>query len=469
MQPHGPSSAKRRPTQKPILTPPRHPAGPSMGYHESNPRPPGRQDKPPRRHSPGCHSPRGNGATTGTGSSAHPRSAAHYRHRRRQQIMRFFILLSLAVSCLVVLFNLRHWPAQLFYGVQASPVVQAALSQTSQFQRVLGVGNPELTPRELAQTAQRLEQHFYNKLLLSQALTLDSPISAERLLPLMPVREDVALKQSLESLFSQYPASFKPHVYFFDPQRDVAVSLGGETPVSAASVIKLPVLYATFRAMENGLIAPESMIPYLEHHRAGGAGGLQYQPAGQAIPALEVARQMIQLSDNTCTNILIDQLGGNDRLNRLFKHMGLEQTRIAEWLPDLPGDNVISMRDMATLLYNVQLGANLSVEARSAMVHILLGTHNRRLIPALLPAETLVAHKTGDIGTSLGNAAIVYLPDGRYYILAIQVERPYNDYTAKPMIQRASRLVFDHMQQMPTETLADVASGGGGSSVRTPQ
>lgn len=154
---------------------------------------------------------------------------------------------------------------------------------------------------------------------------------------------------------------------------------------------------------------------------------------------------MIQSSDNTCTNMLLNRLGGMERLNSMFEAYGLGQTRVNNWLPDLKGTNVISMRDMATVLFNLSESSMLTEPSRREAFEILLGTHNRRLIPALLPPKTPVAHKTGDIGTALGNAGIVFLPNGQKYILAIQVERPFNDYAAKEMIQNISKLIYDDL------------------------
>jgi beta-lactamase class A len=67
-----------------------------------------------------------------------------------------------------------------------------------------------------------------------------------------------------------------------------------------------------------------------------------------------------------------------------------------------------------------------------------------------------VAHKTGDIGTALGDSGAVYLPDGRKYFVSMQVERPYNDYTARDMVQRASRLIYDYVSAQPALVQAQV-------------
>jgi beta-lactamase class A len=180
---------------------------------------------------------------------------------------------------------------------------------------------------------------------------------------------------------------------------------------------------------------------------------LQYQPSGVALSANDVAGQMIRISDNTCTNMMIDSLGGVDALNRRLAHLGLVETRIRHWLPDLSGTNTISPYEMVTILYNLENRQVVSDDVRQNGIDILKSTHNRRLLVTPLPPEAVVAHKTGDIGTSLGDSGIIYMPDGRKYILSIQVERPYNDYTARDMVQLASRLIYDYIAQTPASPL----------------
>ncbi len=260
---------------------------------------------------------------------------------------------------------------------------------------------------------------------------------------------DTALQHKMMMVFANYPNRFTPRVYVYDPQTGREVSIAGDRDVSAASVIKLPVLYSFFQAVDKEWISLDTPLLYTELHRTGGAGILQYKEPGFSIPAYDVAKDMIQISDNTCTNMMIDYLGGWQYLNRHFDTLGFEDTRIRNWLPDLRGTNTIAMRDMVTILYNIQNGYGVSQESRENLLTILTGTHNKRLLPAKLPKDTMIAHKTGDIGTALADSGIVYLPDGRYYYISVQVERPFNDYTARDIIQDVSKVAYDHMLNQP--------------------
>jgi beta-lactamase class A len=56
------------------------------------------------------------------------------------------------------------------------------------------------------------------------------------------------------------------------------------------------------------------------------------------------------------------------------------------------------------------------------MVDVLHGQHFKSGIPAGLPREARVAHKTGEISTIAHDAGLVYLPDRKPYALAVLTE-----------------------------------------------
>lgn len=271
-----------------------------------------------------------------------------------------------------------------------------------------------------------------------------------KVLPLFPEKEDGLLKSAIEQILLKYPTNLTPHIYYYDPTDKTFVSVGGYESVSAASMIKLPILMSYFQTIDEGRITGDTPILFEEFLRAGGAGDLQYKPSGDVFPANDVAQHMIQVSDNTCTNLILHSIGDAESTNDRFHAWGLTTTFIRNWLPDLEGTNHISMYEMASLLENLNQGTLLSPTSRQVALNILYGTHNRRLIPALLPKDTLVAHKTGDIGTSIGDIGIVYLPTTdpnatpKSFILAIQVDRPYNDYNARDLIQQVSLAAYEH-------------------------
>jgi beta-lactamase class A len=267
-------------------------------------------------------------------------------------------------------------------------------------------------------------------------------------------QEDLALKEQLQTVISPLLTKLNPHIYYLDIKTGQYVNINGTHPTPAASVIKLPLFLEYYRARTEGKILASQQFFFDEIHSASGSGDWQYLGAQKMKPGVDVATSMIQNSDNSATNMFIDYLGGMQELNQKFRRMGLQGTYLHNWLPDLAGTNVISQRDMAKILYNIAYTDYLCPNCKQEAIEILKGCHNNRLIPAGLPPELEVAHKTGDIGTSLGDSALVMVPGGESYLLSIQVERPHNDFQAKELIIALSKLIYEHHQM--NSTLAQV-------------
>jgi beta-lactamase class A len=86
-----------------------------------------------------------------------------------------------------------------------------------------------------------------------------------------------------------------------------------------------------------------------------------------------------------------------------------------------------------------------SPQACEGMRKILLAQEFRNKIPARLPEDVKVAHKTGSITRINHDCAIVYLPDGRSYSLTI-LTRGIDDHDRSAALAAdLSRIVYDAM------------------------
>ena len=174
-----------------------------------------------------------------------------------------------------------------------------------------------------------------------------------------------------------------------------------------------------------------------------------------AASSIEVATEMIRVSDNTATNLLIQRLGGKEALNRRFQQLGLSGTVIRNWLPDLEGTNTTTPRDQARTIALVETGRELSPRGRDRFRSILGTSGTDTLIPSgwlrgaggaaaaagndvndgLLSRGLRVLNKTGDIGTAYVDSALIELPDGRRAVTSFMVKGPFNDPRSTDMIR----------------------------------
>ncbi len=252
------------------------------------------------------------------------------------------------------------------------------------------------------------------------------------------------------------------------------VDINGAGAIAAASTIKLPILLAFLKAVDAGQLTLEQGIVLREDLIVGGSGTMQTEALGTRYTALEVATRMMTESDNTATQLMVDLLGGNQSLNQQFQDWGLTATVLRNPLPDLEGTNTTSAQDLVRTMALVEQGELLTLRSRDRLFGIMQRTYSRDLIPGGLgDDEALVFNKTGDIGSLLGDVALVDAANGKRYVVATLIERPHNDGRASELIRRIAELIHGEMNQPVAPIGGDLApdsapSGEGASPETTP-
>lgn len=255
-----------------------------------------------------------------------------------------------------------------------------------------------------------------------------------------------ALDNTLTAIAANYP-QLKAAFFFMDTDTGNYVAQNEEIPAPAASTIKLPLLLAFFQDVEQGKVFLDQPLVMEADLMVGEAGTMRQQAPGTEFTALETVTQMITNSDNTATNMIIKLLGGPTQLNQRFKTWGLTATELNNPLPDLGGTNTTSPRDLALVLEHINQGHQLSPKSRDRLFYILRHTQTNAFLAQGLTKETMIAHKTGDIASLLGDAGLIDLPNGKQYLGTILVQRPSNDGQAQALIQKMSQEVAQHFSQ----------------------
>ena len=227
--------------------------------------------------------------------------------------------------------------------------------------------------------------------------------------------------------------------------------LQAELPLPAASAIKTPILLAGLEDLDAGKLRWNEPLPLTKEVMGGGAGWMASKPLGTRFPFYEAAMEMIRVSDNSATNLLIKRLGGKTALNARFQAMGLSGTVINNWLPDLDGTNTTSSHDLARAIALVDTGEKLSPRARDLFREVMGKSRTNTLLPLGLliglggdspdPDSDLLAHgvtvlnKTGDIGIAYADGGLIELPNGQRAVAAFMVKGPFNDPRSTDLIR----------------------------------
>ena len=185
-----------------------------------------------------------------------------------------------------------------------------------------------------------------------------------------------------------------------------------------------------------------------------GSGWMAYQEIGEGFHVFEVASEMIRVSDNTATNLLIKRIGGINMINQKFKEIGLKNTKINNYLPDLDGTNLTSTKDLSLAMALVDNGYLLNVSSRDIFREIMQKSKTNTLIPSGIlrglgkeSQETdyhlslkgyLVHNKTGDIGIAYSDTALIQTPYNSRAFASFIVKGPFNDPRSAELIRNLS-------------------------------
>lgn len=284
----------------------------------------------------------------------------------------------------------------------------------------------------------------------SSPATAAAPVAEATPSPIEPVLkpelEMSAVKQQIQSLAAAQ-SELTPGFFFLNLDTGAYLDLAGSETFSAASMIKVPVLVAFFQDVDAGKIQLNEELVMRPDLIASEAGEMQYQPPNTKFSALETASLMIIISDNTATNMLIDRMGGIEALNQRFRSWGLTKTVLRNPLPDLEGTNTASPQELSLLMARVGQGELVTPRSRDRLLDIMRQTVTDTLLPQGLGEGATIAHKTGDIGTVVGDVGLIDMPNGQRYVATAVVKRPYNDPRAQELIRQTSRLVYQFLSQ----------------------
>jgi beta-lactamase class A len=225
------------------------------------------------------------------------------------------------------------------------------------------------------------------------------------------------------------------------------VLAGHETArrIPSASIIKVPILIALMQDVQEGKRSLSEEIVLHESDIVAGAGELQFR-APEAVYSLEfLAREMIRISDNTATNLLI-QTVGIDRIQGWLQGHGFRQTQLNRLMMDFGAiaegrQNYTSAEEMVRMLLELDEGKYLNSKGTAFVLELLQDCADREAIPSKLPDATVVAHKTGTLDYVRGDAGLVW--GEKPLALCVFVEGFSSLAQADEIIGQIARLAFD--------------------------
>lgn len=253
--------------------------------------------------------------------------------------------------------------------------------------------------------------------LLGALLPITAPAHAQEAEQLTLLRSH--LQGQLTSIVEAYEGVAGVHVVDLTTGDRFAVR--DQLVFPQASAIKVPILLELFRRAEADPDLLVKRIELTDEVRTGGSGVLQVlTDGGSALSLEDYAIYMILHSDNTATNVLIDELG-MDAINTLSASLGAPSTRLQRKMiqPEESArgnENLSTPRDAAAIMERIATCDLPMSEASCRRVLEILELPKGGPIRTPVPNSIPIAFKPGGITGVATVWAIVDVPDRPYVI-----------------------------------------------------
>lgn len=213
------------------------------------------------------------------------------------------------------------------------------------------------------------------------------------------------------------------------------ILINEHTLFHAASTMKTPVMVEVYRQAAAGKFSLKDSIQIKNEFtsildgstfsitRESDSDTLIYDHIGEKRTVYSLMYDMIIISSNLATNLIVDLVDAKN-VTQTMRSMGANDIQVLRGVEDTKAyeagmNNQVTAYDLMLLFEKIDKEEIVNAEASMAMMDILLDQQFNDIIPAKLPTDVKVAHKTGSITGVRHDSGIVFLPDGKKYVLVL--------------------------------------------------
>jgi len=312
--------------------------------------------------------------------------------------------------------------------------------------------------------SQPVPPQLANRLSTPLQFSINNSISASQ-----PPASRLSLHEYIQHLADSVHAEIG--VAFRDLETGKEFFFNEKQMMHAASTMKVPVMIEVFRQAEKdnspGFRLDDSLpiknefksivdgSPY-QLDMSDDSDSSMYRAIGTKLTIRRLVEQMITVSSNLATNILIE-LAGAENVMATLRELGIRNMQVRRGVEDgkaynLGLNNQTDAFDMMLALQAIAERRAASPIACDSMLAILTRQKFRDGIPAGLPKEIVVGNKTGSITAIAHDCAIVF-PENQVsvkkpnaarkpYVLAVLTRGIQEEKTANRVIAAISRKIY---------------------------
>jgi beta-lactamase class A len=272
---------------------------------------------------------------------------------------------------------------------------------------------------------------------------------------------DSALQSKVEGMATQHHG--KVALYATNLKTGDSIAINADEPVPTASVIKLTVLSEAMREIKAGKHKLSEKIVVQKDDLVQGSGILQFFDTPLTITFKDVLTFMVIESDNSATNLAIDQVGIK-AVNDWIASMGLTDTYLYKKVykpavgpmpPDQKkfGLGKTTAREMARVMQSIVQCDLHDAQLCKTMLLMLRNQQYRNLVPHYIETNdtseglSLIGNKTGSLDEVRNDVAVVYSKAGPIIISAFTWDNEdkswNNDNAAELLVARIARTIVE--------------------------
>ena len=240
------------------------------------------------------------------------------------------------------------------------------------------------------------------------------------------------------------------------------VSLNSHDRFPMQSVYKLPIGMAVVKQVDAGKTKLDQKVSVTKKDfvRAGQHSPIRDKyPNGTEITVNELLRYAISESDGTASDVLMKLAGGPGAIQAYLTELKITDLTVLNTEKEIGQDWETQYRNWASpeaavaLLRALHERRGLSESAHDLLLKFMIeSTPGPKRLKGLLPAGTIVAHKTGTSGTENGITAatndigIITLPNGKHLAIAVFVsDSPADEATREGVIAKIAKAIWEKL------------------------
>ena len=268
------------------------------------------------------------------------------------------------------------------------------------------------------------------------------------------------LKTSIENQISKIEGDVA--VAFFDlSDSSNQVLINTDEQFHAASTMKVPVMIELYKQQSEGKLNLNDSILLKNEFKSIVDGSsykmdigvdsddVIYSKIGTQQKMYDLMYSMIILSSNLATNVLIEVVDAK-KTTATMRTLGADKIEVLRGVEDIKAfrkglSNSTTANDLLMIMKAIATGKAGTKEDSDKMIDILKDQKWNDMIPKYLPKEVEVAHKTGSITGVHHDAAIVFHPNGKKYVLVLLSKNLKDFDKGTDQLAQISKSVYEYM------------------------